>query len=163
MAPVHELFDIVETVELDPFNFVVLPETTRKACWCKFGPEDERPTTPCPLDELRRADMLTRIATVVRAHMEQLGSQGREELLGWAVGDYVSWDLRDDTVTVRITGISTRYGRYLHYEDWDGHGEMVDDTVFLPLEEKVARWRRATDEERETFDRLHRPAPQNWY
>ncbi|MFJ5928000.1 hypothetical protein ACIQF6_35935 [Kitasatospora sp. NPDC092948] len=159
----HELFDIVETVELDPFNFVVLPETARKACWCKFSPANERPTTPCPVDLERRAEMLGRVAAVVRSLMETAEEGERVELLGWAAGDYVSWDLRDDTVTVRITGTSTTYGRYIHYESTDGHGEMVDETAFMSLEAKVSDWRPATDEERARFDSLYRPAPQNWY
>ncbi|WP_030277184.1 hypothetical protein [Streptomyces sp. NRRL B-24484] len=161
----HQIFEIVDTVEEGPFYFVVDLNKVTRSCWCKLADEDERPATPCPLDEERRAEQLGRLSGAFRSVLERGQEQPepvRAQLLGWSVGDYVSWDLRDGAATVRITGISTQYGRFFTYESWDGHREGVDDSVFMSLEEKVANWRRATDEERERFDRLYRPAPQNW-
>ncbi|MFB8236112.1 hypothetical protein ACFC58_06130 [Kitasatospora purpeofusca] len=161
----HQFFDVIETIEVTPFSFVVVPDKVTRVCVCQLAPEDERPTTPCPLDQERRTEQLGRLATAFRAALaraEEEPKPVRRELLGWAAGDYVSWDGRDGASTVRITGVSTRYGRFIDWESTDGYEETEDDTVFMSLEAKTARWRRATDEERARFNRLYRPAPQNW-
>ncbi len=161
----HMIIDIVATRPEGDIIHVDMTKVTQACLPCRSSDLDERPTTPCPLDEAHRTVQLGQLAAAMRSVVERGEEQPEpvwDELLGWAVGDYVSWGPNGRATTVRITGTGSRYGRSFSYESWDGYLNGVDDSIFMSLERKVANWRRATEEERETFDRLYRPAPQNW-
>lgn len=74
-------------------------------------------------------------------------------------GDYVSWDLRDGSVTVQVTSVD----RFcITYRCRDDVWESVEANVYRTLAEQIARWRPATEEEIAVFQARFRPAPQNW-
>ncbi|MEV7776253.1 hypothetical protein [Kitasatospora sp. NPDC086791] len=136
-------------------------------CFCKLLDPEERPITPCPLDEAQRTEALGRVAAGLRALQGKRAEEPeaeRETLCGWGAGDYVSWDVPHVGVaTVRITGTGSRYNPSLSYESWDGVTESVEGSAYMSLADKVRRWRRATAQERARFDDLATPAPANWF
>jgi Lon protease-like protein len=78
----------------------------------------------------------------------------------YTAGQFISWDLsRDGAVTVKLTGVD-RFR--ISYRSWDGVTEAVEATAYRTLAQQTADWRPATPEEIATFERLDRPAPQNW-
>lgn len=74
------------------------------------------------------------------------------------IGDYVTWHTDSDDC-YRITSVDAHH---ITYQCWDDVLESVDADMWRSLEEKTRHWRLATPEQIARFERLFRPAPQNW-
>ncbi len=167
----HMIIDVVGSREDGNVIHIDMTQVTKACLTCRMVDEDERPTTPCPLDQEQRREQLAGLSAALRG-LQVARTQAAEAVPveaprvpgEWRAGDYVSWDLRHDGVnTVRITGTGTRHNTSVSYESSDGHRELVDGSMFMSLAEKTRGWRLATEEERAKFEARYRPGLQNWF
>ncbi|MCT9093455.1 hypothetical protein N4G70_31985 [Streptomyces sp. ASQP_92] len=76
------------------------------------------------------------------------------------VGTCVAWNIRSGaTVIVRLTGFGPDG---VSYTCTDGFREYQPTSFAISLDDITGRWRPATAEETAEFERLYRPAPENW-
>ncbi|MFD7015204.1 hypothetical protein [Streptomyces sp. NPDC059928] len=75
-------------------------------------------------------------------------------------GSCGSWSIPyTGTVTVRLAH-ADQHG--VSYTSADGYRKYQPTSFALSLDDITAHWRPATPEETAEFERLYRPAPENW-
>ena len=74
---------------------------------------------------------------------------------------FVARDTRDGAIVSRAR-VSTRYGTSVTVTAWDGIARVCEATGLRTLAQQLAGFRQATPEEVAEFERMERPASQNW-